>query len=42
MNEPKKVSAVNHKAPKFLENKYAEKNLYQAENMSLDDTKEKT
>ena len=37
----KKLSAVNHKAPEFLEINYNEKELYQVENMSLDETTEK-
>ena len=40
LNETKKVSAVNHKAPYILENDYDENDLYQMENMSLDETKE--
>ena len=36
MVESKKVSEVNHEAPKFLESDYDEKDLYQVENMSLD------
>ena len=36
----KKVSAVNHEAPGFLESEYDEKDLYQVENMSLYETKE--
>ena len=38
--ESKKLSAVNHEAKEFLESDYNENNLYQLENMSLDDTKE--
>ena len=41
MIEPKKVSTVNHDSLRFLENDYDENDLYQLENMSLDDTKEK-
>ena len=41
MVEYKKVSDVNYEAPSFLESEYDENNLYQAENMSLDETKEK-
>ena len=41
MVESKKVSDVNHEAPEFLENYYDENNLYQVENISLDETKEK-
>ena len=37
----KKVSAVNHEEPEFWENGYDDKDLYQVENMSLDETKEK-
>ena len=40
LNETKKVSAVNHEAPYFLENDYDENDLYQMENMILDETKE--
>ena len=36
-----KISAVNHEAPGFLESDYDENDLYQVENMSLDETKEK-
>ena len=32
---------MNHEAPGFLESEYDEKDLYQVENMSLDETKEK-
>ena len=39
LNETKKVSAVNHEAPESLENDYYENDLYQVENMSLDETK---
>ena len=39
INEPKKVSAANHKAPEFLESDYDENDLYQVENTSLEDTK---
>ena len=41
MVESKKVSAVNHEAPIFLESDYYENDLYQVENTSLDDTREK-
>ena len=41
MTEYKKVSAVNHEAPEFLESDYNDNNLYQVENMSLSETKEK-
>ena len=41
MVESKNVSAVNHDAPEFLETQYDENNLYQVENMSLDETEEK-
>ena len=37
----KKVSAVNHEAPDFFESDYDANKLYQVENMSIDDTKEK-
>ena len=40
MVESKKVSVVNHEAPEFLEIDYNENNLYQVENMSLDETEE--
>ena len=40
MVESKKVSAVNHEAPEFLESDYDENDLYQVENTSLDKTKE--
>ena len=39
LNEPKKVSAVNHEAPDFLENDYDENDLYQVENVSHDENK---
>ena len=39
--ESKKLSAVNHEAPGLLESDYDENYLYQVENMSLDETKEK-
>ena len=39
LNETKKVSAMNHEAPEILENYYDENDLYQVENMSLEDTK---
>ena len=38
LNETKTLSAVNHKAPTFLENDYNENDLYQVENMSPDET----
>ena len=41
MVESKKGNAVNHEALEFLESDYDENDLYQVENMSLDDTKEK-
>ena len=41
MFESKKVSAINHEAPGFLESDYNENDLYQLENMSLDETEEK-
>ena len=40
MTESKKVSAVNHEATECLESDYDENNLYQVENMSIDETKE--
>ena len=39
--ESKKVSAVNHEEPEFLESDSNENYLYQVENMSLDETEEK-
>ena len=39
--ESKQVRAVNHEAPECLESDYHENDLYQVENMSLDETKEK-
>ena len=41
LNEPKRVSAVNHESPEFLENDYNENDLYQVENIIPDETKEK-
>ena len=41
MVEFKKVSAVNHEAPEFLESDYDENDLYQVENMSLDENEYK-
>ena len=41
MTESKKVSAENHEAPYFLGSYYDENDLYQVENMILDETKEK-
>ena len=41
LNEPKKLSDVNHEAPEVLENDYNKNDLYQVKNMSLDETKEK-
>ena len=41
MTESKKLSAVNHKSPEFLESDYDKNDMYQVENMSLDQTKEK-
>ena len=40
MIETKRVSAVNNEAPDLLKIVYNENDLYQVENMSLDDTKE--
>ena len=40
MNEPKKISAVNNEAPEVSENYYDGNNLYQVENMSLDEATE--
>ena len=42
MTESKKVSAMNHEAPEFLESDYNDNDLYKVENMSIGDTKEKT
>ena len=39
MIESKKVSAVNHEVPEFLEIGYNENDLCQVENMSLDEIK---
>ena len=39
LNETKKLSAVNYESPEFLENGYDENDLYQVENMSLNETK---
>ena len=39
LHETKKVSA-EREAPEFLDSDYDEKNLYQVENMSLEETKE--
>ena len=39
MVESKNLSSVNHEAPEFLEIYYDANNLYQVENMSIDDTK---
>ena len=41
MIESKKVSAVNHELPDFLESDYDANNLYQVEKIGLDKTKEK-
>ena len=41
LNETKKLSAVNHEAPEFLENDYNDNDLYEVENKSLDETKAK-
>ena len=41
LTEPQKLSAVNHEAPEFLESDYDDNDLYQVENTSLDETKEK-
>ena len=37
----KKLSAVNHKSPEFLESNYNDNNLCQVKNVILDETKEK-
>ena len=37
----KKVSAVSHEAPEFFGYNYNANNLYQVENMSLNETKDK-
>ena len=39
--ESKNLSAINHEAPEFLESDYNSNDLYQVENMSLGETKEK-
>ena len=39
LNETKKLSAANHEAPEFLENDDNDNDLYQVENMSLDEKK---
>ena len=39
--ESKKVSAVNHEAPEYLESDYDNNDLHNVENISLDETKEK-
>ena len=41
MVESKKISVINHEAPWFLESGYDANDLYQVENMNLDETKEK-
>ena len=41
LNEPKKVSDVNHEATEFLESDHNENGLYQVENMIIDKAKEK-
>ena len=41
MVESRKVGAVNPEAAEFLESEYDENNLYQVENMSDYETKEK-
>ena len=41
MFESKKVSAVNHESPEFLEIDYDKDGLYQVKNMSPNYTKEK-
>ena len=38
-NETILLSAVNHEVPAFLENDYNENDLYQLENMRIDETK---
>ena len=40
MNESKKLSALNHKAPEILDSGYNENNMHQVDKMSLDETKE--
>ena len=40
MTEPKKLSAANHESKEFLESDYDKNDLYQVENMILDETKE--
>ena len=41
MVESRKVIAIDHEAPEFLESDYDTNDLYQVENISLDETKEK-
>ena len=41
LNETQKVSATNHEAPKFLDSGNNTNDLYQVDNMSLEETKEK-
>ena len=41
MVESKKVCAINHEVPEFLESDYDANDLYQVDNISLDETKEK-
>ena len=41
MIESKKLSSVNHEAPKLLESDYDANDLYQVGNVTLDESKEK-
>ena len=41
LNEAQKVSAMNHESPEFLENNYNDNDLYQVENTSFEENKEK-
>ena len=41
MVESRKVIAIDHEAPEFLKSDYDTNDLYQVENISLDETKEK-
>ena len=41
MTKYKKVIAMNHEAPECLESDYNENDLYQVENMILDENKER-
>ena len=39
LNEIQKLSATKHEAPEFLDSDYCANNLYQVDNMSLEETK---